>query len=156
MERENLLGGPPATYLPEDPGTAELEEGADPAGVAASHPASLAAWAALAERALDQGDWVTGYAYARTGYHRGLDLLRRSGWKGHGPVPWEHQPNQGFLRSLYALGRAAGAIGEADEEERCQAFLEDSSPTAAAVLSGLTPAAEQGPRGRNKVARSVE
>jgi hypothetical protein len=136
MERENLLGGPPATYLPADPGTAELEEGADPAAVAASHPASLAAWAALAERALDQGDWVTGYAYARTGYHRGLDLLRRSGWKGHGPIPWEHEPNQGFLRSLYALGRAAGAIGEADEEERCQAFLEDSSPIAAAVLSG--------------------
>jgi hypothetical protein len=63
-------------------------------------------------------------------------LLRRSGWKGHGPIPWEHQPNQGFLRSLYALSRAAGAIGEADEEERCQAFLEDSSATAAAVLSG--------------------
>ncbi len=136
MEKENLLGGPPATYLPEDPGTAELEEGADPAVVAASHPASLAAWAALAERALDQGDSVTGYAYARTGYHRGLDLLRRSGWKGHGPVPWEHQPNQGFLRSLYALSRAAGAIGEADEEERCRVFLAESSATAAAVLSG--------------------
>jgi Protein of unknown function (DUF3151) len=136
MERENLLGGPPATYLPPDPAVAELDDGVDPAAVAAAHPASLAAWAALAERALDQGDWVTGYAYARTGYHRGLDLLRRSGWKGYGPVPWEHQPNQGFLRSLNALSRAAGAIGEADEEERCRVFLAESSATAAAVLSG--------------------
>ena len=136
MERENLLGGPPATYLPEDPANAELADGVDPAAVAAAHPASPAAWAALAERALDQGDWVTGYAFARTGYHRGLDQLRRAGWKGHGPIPWEHEPNQGFLRALYALGRAAGAIGEADEEQRCQTFLRDSSATAAAVLSG--------------------
>jgi hypothetical protein len=104
--------------------------------VAAAHPASTAAWAALAERALDQGDWVTGYAFARTGYHRGLDQLRRSGWRGHGPVPWEHEPNQGFLRSLHALGQAAGAIGETDEEERCQTFLAESSATAAAALSG--------------------
>jgi hypothetical protein len=133
---ENLFGGPPATYLPEDPGAAELAAGADPAAVAADQPASTAAWAALAERALDQGDWVTGYAFARTGYHRGLDQLRRAGWKGHGPVPWEHEPNQGFLRSLHALGQAAGAIGETEEEERCQAFLADSSATAAAALSG--------------------
>lgn len=136
MERENLLAGPPATYLPADPAAAELASGADPAVVAAANPASLAAWAALAERALEQGDWVTGYAFARTGYHRGLDLLRRSGWRGHGPVPWEHEPNQGFLRSLHALGRAAGAIGETDEEERCRAFLADSSATAASVLAG--------------------
>ena len=103
--------------------------------VAAGYPASTAAWAALAERALDQDDWVAGYAFARTGYHRGLDQLRRAGWKGHGPVPWEHEPNQGFLRALHALGRAAAAIGEQDEAERCQAFLADSSATAAAALS---------------------
>jgi Protein of unknown function (DUF3151) len=136
MERQNLFAGPPATYLPEDPATAELDAGADPAAVAAAHPACLAAWAALAEQALDRGDFVTGYAFARTGYHRGLDQLRRAGWKGHGPIPWEHEPNRGFLRSLHALGRAAGAIGETDEAERCQAFLEDSSATAAAALAG--------------------
>ena len=136
MERENLLGGPPAAYLPEDPAAAELKAGVDPISVAAAHPACLAAWAALAERALEQGDWVTGYAFARTGYHRGLDQLRRAGWRGYGPIPWEHEPNQGFLRSLYALGRAAEAIGETDEAERCQVFLADSSATAAAVLSG--------------------
>jgi hypothetical protein len=79
---------------------------------------------------------VTAYAFARTGYHRGLDQLRRSGWKGHGPIPWEHEPNRGFLRSLHALGQAAGAIGEKDEELRCQTFLRDSSATAVAVLDG--------------------
>ena len=135
MEHQNLFAGPPATYLPEDPSAAELAAGADPAAVAAAHPACLAAWAALAEQALDRGEWVTAYAYARTGYHRGLDQLRRSGWKGHGPIPWEHEPNQGFLRSLHALGQAAGAIGEQDEERRCQEFLQDSSPAAAAALT---------------------
>ena len=131
---ENLFGGPPATYLPEDPGAAELAAGADPAAVAADQPASTAAWAALAERALDQGDWVTGYAFARTGYHRGLDQLRRAGWKGHGPVPWEHEPNQGFLRALNMLGLAAEAIGEDDEADRCAQFLADSSPAAVSAL----------------------
>ncbi|MBB1256950.1 DUF3151 family protein, partial [Streptomyces sp. OF3] len=73
--------------------------------------------------------------YARTGYHRGLDALRRSGWKGHGPVPFEHEPNRGFLRALHALARAAKEIGETEEYERCTTFLKESSPTAAATLS---------------------
>ena len=97
-------------------------------------PACLAAWAELAEQALDRGELIAGYAYARTGYHRGLDQLRRAGWKGHGPIPWEHEPNRGFLRSLHALGRAAGAIGETEEEARCQIFLADSSAAAVAAL----------------------
>jgi len=134
MEHQNLLGGPPATMLPEDPATAELSAGVDPTTVAAAHPACLAAWATLAELALAKGETVTAYAYARTGYHRGLDQLRRAGWRGHGPVPWEHQPNRGFLRSLHALGQSAAALGEEDEAERCRAFLRDCSTTAAAEL----------------------
>ena len=123
--------------------------------MAAAHPACLAAWAALAERALDQGDWVTGYAFARTGYHRGLDQLRRAGWKGHGPIPWEHEPNQGFLRSLHALGRAAGAIGETDEEERCRVVpgRQQRHRRRRPVRPTRTFSP---PGGRNKVARSVE
>ena len=74
------------------------------------------------------------YAYARTGYHRGLDQLRRSGWHGTGPIPWEHEPNRGFLRALNMLGRSADAIGEDDEAERCAQFLRDSSSAAAAEL----------------------
>jgi len=134
MEHQNLLGGPPATMLPEDPATAELSAGVDPATVAAAHPACLAAWAALAELALAKGETVMAYAYARTGYHRGLDQLRRAGWRGHGPIPWEHEPNRGFLRSLHMLARAADTIGERDEARRCEQFLRDSSATAAAEL----------------------
>ena len=99
MDHRNLLGGPPATFLlPHQEADAALAAGEAPEKVAARVPDYSAAWAALAERAFAQGDAVTTYAYARTGYHRGLDQLRRAGWKGHGPVPWEHEPNQGFLR----------------------------------------------------------
>jgi Protein of unknown function (DUF3151) len=129
----NLLG-PEPTRLPVDPAAAELAAGADPVKVAAAHPASSAAWATLAEAALADGTPVAAYAYARTGYHRGLDQLRRSGWKGFGPVPWSHEPNRGFLRALAALQRAAAAIGETDEAERCRVFLTDSDPEAAAAL----------------------
>jgi Protein of unknown function (DUF3151) len=138
MTRDDLLGGPPATYLPENPAASEAlpAAAADPASAAAAYPAYCAAWAALAERALDAGDPVAAYAYARTGYHRGLDQLRRAGWKGYGPIPWEHEPNRGFLRSLYLLGAAAAAIGEHDEAERCREFLRDSSAAAAEALQG--------------------
>jgi hypothetical protein len=99
------------------------------------HPASPAAWAALAEAEIAaEGDSVTVYAYARVGYHRSLDLLRRNGWKGQGPVPWEHEPNRGFLTCLGLLALAAKAIGETDEWDRCSAFLRDSSPAAYDVL----------------------
>jgi hypothetical protein len=137
MTHQNLLGEPPETYLPENrEAAAALAAAADPASVAARFPSYCAAWAALAERALAAGDAVSGYAFARAGYHRGLDQLRRAGWRGHGPIPWEHEPNRGFLRSLHLLGRAAAAIGEDDEAARCRQFLADSSGTAAAALTG--------------------
>ncbi|MFF2197368.1 DUF3151 domain-containing protein [Streptomyces sp. NPDC058157] len=133
---QNLLGGPAPTHLPDEPGPREaLAAGTAPAEVAAAHPTSSLAWAALADEAFAAGRTVESYAYARTGYHRGLDALRRAGWKGHGPVPWEHEPNRGFLRALHALARAAGAIDEKDEYERCSTFLRDSSPTAADTLA---------------------
>ena len=134
MSFGNLLA--PPTKLPDDPAVAQLDSGEDPSAVAAAHPASSAAWAALAEAALAGGRPVEAYAYARTGYHRGLDALRRAGWKGQGPIPWAHQPNQGFLRALHALGQAAAAIGEDDEAQRCTTFLRDSDPEAAAALDG--------------------
>jgi hypothetical protein len=133
---QDLLGGPAPTHLPDDPAPrAALAAGEDSAAVAARHPASSLAWAELADRAFAEGRVVESYAYARTGYHRGLDALRRAGWRGQGPIPWEHEPNQGFLRSLRALGRAAEVIGESDEVERCATFLRDSSATAAEVLA---------------------
>ena len=137
MSPADLLAGPPPTHLPEDPASAELGGGADPVDVVRRHPASPSAWAALATQArADGADDVTVYAYARVGYHRSLDMLRRNGWKGHGPVPWEHEPNRGFLRCLALLAISARAIGEADEWDRCSAFLEDSSRTAYVELLG--------------------
>jgi hypothetical protein len=136
MMRDNLLGGPPETLLPDDEAArSALAAAGDPADVAARFPSYCAAWAALAERAMAAGDPVTAYAFARTGYHRGLDQLRRAGWKGHGPIPWDHEPNQGFLRALHMLGVAADAIGEDDDATRCQVFLADSSPAAVAALA---------------------
>jgi hypothetical protein len=136
MTHSNLLGEPPATLLPDEPGPREaLESGTPAAEVAAAHPTSCLAWATLAESALAGGHTIEGYAYARTGYHRGLDALRRNGWKGHGPVPWEHEPNRGFLRSLAALAEAAGRIGEDHERDRCDQFLRDSSPEAHSELT---------------------
>jgi hypothetical protein len=136
MTHQNLLAEPtpPATFLPQDADAAKaLEDAEDPREAAAKFPAYCAAWAALAEQAIET-DPVTAYAYARTGYHRGLDQLRRAGWRGYGPIPWEHQPNRGFLRALHFLGAAAAAIGEDDEVKRVREFLRDSSQTAADVL----------------------
>jgi hypothetical protein len=135
MSFPDLMAGPPPTHLPVDPAAAELDGGADPAAVVRAHPESPVAWATLAEQAREAGaDDLTVYAYARVGYHRSLDLLRRNGWKGHGPVPWSHEPNRGFLRALAALALAARAIGEDPEAERCAQFLRDSSPEAADAL----------------------
>lgn len=129
----NLLG-PEPTLLPVDPAAAELADGASAETVAARHPTSSIAWARLAEQALADGHTVTAYAYARTGYHRGLDQLRRNGWKGFGPIPWSHEPNQGFLRALAVLAQAATVIEERDEAARCRGLLDDSDPAAAAAL----------------------
>ncbi len=136
MTHENLLDGPAPTLLPADGPDATargaLAGGTDPRDVVPSAPASSLVWAVLAERAEDP---VAAYAYARTGYHRGLDALRRAGWRGRGPIPTAHEPNQGFLRALLALAEAADAIGEPDEGERCRQFLVDSGTSAAEVAA---------------------
>ncbi len=130
MSGVNLLGGPDPTFLPEgDAAQAALASGDDAQAIAKKYPTSSLAWAILSEAAWDSGDVIASYAYARVGYHRGLDALRRNGWKGHGPVPWSHVPNQGFLRCLQDLGRAAEAIGEVDETVRIKEFLVDCDPT---------------------------
>jgi uncharacterized protein DUF3151 len=132
-----FTGGIPVTHLdPEPPaiqealaqalGAPEAERRAALATVAARWPRCLAAWAHLGEHARDDTE---AYAYFRVGYHRGLDSLRGSGWRGSGYVPWSHEPNRGFLRALAGLQRTAEAIGEADEAERCALFLQQLDPT---------------------------
>lgn len=129
------LLGPQPTRLPGDPEAEDaIGAGEDPRAVAAQHPSASIAWAALAEKALDADDVISAYAFARTGYHRGLDQLRRNGWKGFGPVPFDHEPNQGFLRCVAALARAAKAIDETDEYDRCLDLLNESDPHAAQAL----------------------
>ncbi|MGC9667080.1 DUF3151 domain-containing protein [Planosporangium sp. 12N6] len=149
---QNLLPPPPPTLLPADQDADAALDAAGagdddtvPAGadrgwsdlkaVAARFPTYSAAWARLGDLALAAGDPVTAYAYARTGYHRGLDQLRRNGWRGHGPVPWSHVPNQGFLRCVNVLALAADAIGESDEAARCAQLLRDCDPAAGDALS---------------------
>jgi hypothetical protein len=100
--------GPQPTYLPED------------------HPD------VEARTRIDAGEEA--YAYARVGYHRGLDALRAAGWRGAGPIPYSHEVNRGFLRALYALGRAAGAIGEGEEAARIEEFLHSSDPKAVEAI----------------------
>ena len=129
------LLGPPPVLLPGDlEAEAALAGGENPAIVAAAHPAASVAWAQLAEDALADDKAITAYAYARTGYHRGLDQLRRHGWKGFGPVPVGHEPNRGFLRCVAALARAADIIGETAEFARCCDLLDDCDPAARADL----------------------
>lgn len=130
----NLLEGPPPALLPDDSEARERLRSADAAAVAAEFPAFSTTWADLAGKALASGDPVSAYAFARTGYHRGLDALRKIGWKGQGRVSWSHEPNRGFLRSLHLLGRAAESIGETDEAKRCADFLHECDPAAAEEL----------------------
>src|SRR5947209_7974630 len=56
------------------------------------------------------------------------DALRAAGWRGSGYVRWRHESNRGFLRSLDALRAAAAAIGETEEEQRCDLFLRQLDP----------------------------
>ncbi len=133
----DLLAGPDPVHLPEDAADVELAQGAEPMDVTRRHPASPAAWAALAIAAQRAGaPDLAVYAYSRVGYHRSLDLLRRNGWRGNGPVPWEHEPNRGFLRCLALLAESARLIGEDDEWQRCSEFLKATSPTAYDLLLG--------------------
>jgi Protein of unknown function (DUF3151) len=131
-----FTGGSPDTVLdPLDPELADAlagalalpvgEQRAAVSAVAARDPRCLQAWATLAELADAP---IDRYAFARVGYHRGLDSLRAAGWRGSGYVRWRHESNRGFLRSLHALEKAAAAIGEVDEEQRCALFLRQLDP----------------------------
>lgn len=133
----NMSSGLPETALDPEPAEArealaaalaapeELRRSAV-AQVATRFPRYLDAWARLGALA---GDDAEAYACYRVGYHRGLDQLRQSGWRGQGYVRWSHAPNRGFLRSLAGLARVAGAIGEDDEAQRCQTFIAQLDPT---------------------------
>jgi len=96
--------------------------------VVRSHPEWPGGWAQLGELAEDRGEHLEAYAYYRVGYHRGLDALRKAGWRGSGYVRWAAVDNRGFLSCLDGLQRSAQSIGETDEAERCGQFLRQLDP----------------------------
>jgi hypothetical protein len=129
--------GPPRTVLdPEPPeAVAALQQAlGEPEGarrdavaaVVARWPRYLDGWARLGGLARDD---VEASACSRVGYHRGLDRLRASGWRGTGYVRWADETNRGFLRALRGLAVTAAAIGEDDEAERCRLFLGQLDPS---------------------------
>lgn len=133
--------GPPETILGPEPADADdrlsaageasvADRRAAVAGVVAQWPRHLEAWARLGDLGRDP---VESYASYRVAYHRGLDRLRQSGWRGSGYVRWMHPTNRGFLRALAGLARTAREIGETDEEERCELFLRQLDPAWPAV-----------------------
>ncbi len=129
--------GPPTTELPmPDPaarhaleqaliGDADLRREAVSA-VVAIWPRYVDAWARLGDLGRDD---IERYAAYRVGYHRGLDALRASGWRGSGYVRWTHENNRGFLRALRGLGQMADRIGESDEAERIALFIQQLDPS---------------------------
>lgn len=147
VTHRNLLASgaarPAPTLLPAlGPSIAADAGHADVVAAVVAEPAGSLGWARLAEEALEQQTAaadVTAYAFARTGYHRGLDALRRAGWKGAGPIPYEHEPNRGFLRALWSLARAARRIDDTVEYERCAQFLRDSTETGYQALAASFP-----------------
>lgn len=102
------------------------------AAVVADWPRHLDGWARLGDLGRDA---MESYAAYRVGYHRGLDRLRQSGWRGSGYVRWRHGTNRGFLRALAGLARVADQIGERDEAERCELFLRQLDPDWSAAWS---------------------
>ena len=129
--------GPPETVLPaENPLAIEsLNEALQApkaqirdaiAEVIADWPNNLLAWATLGDFGRDQ---VESYAAYRVGYHRGLDRLRESGWKGSGFVLWDKTENLGFLRCLEGLAELSNEIGDTEESDRCFHFLKQLDPS---------------------------
>ena len=129
--------GPPETVLPaENPLAIEsLNEALQaPKGqirdaiaeVIADWPNNLLAWATLGDFGRDQ---VESYAAYRVGYHRGLDRLRQSGWKGSGFVLWDKTEKLGFLRCLEGLAELSNEIGDTEESDRCFHFLKQLDPS---------------------------
>ncbi len=128
--------GPPETVLEPEPtrlldalaaalALPEVERRDAVSAVVASEPRFLDGWARLGELGRDP---VEAYACFRVGYHRGLDRLRQSGWRGSGYVRWRHETNRGFLRALDGLRATAVTIGELDEAARSNEFLHQLDP----------------------------
>ncbi len=129
--------GPPETILPpEDPKISNLLEAAIGTEdthkrrgalnqVAEMYPTSISVWKTIATYGRDT---MESYAAYRVGYHRGLDALRKNGWRGSGYVRWAHPSNQAFLECLSGLQIVSERIEDFEESERCKLFLLQLEP----------------------------
>jgi len=93
--------------------------------VAALFPNSIEVWKTLGQHGRDS---IESYAAYRVGYHRGLDALRKNGWRGSGYVRWHHASNQAFLSCLSGVQTISEEINDLAEAERCYIFLLQLEP----------------------------
>ena len=93
--------------------------------VAGMYPSSIEVWKTTASYGRDI---IESYAAYRVGYHRGLDALRKNGWRGSGYVRWVHPSNRAFLSCLSGLQIISEMIQDYEESERCKVFLLQLEP----------------------------
>tara|TARA_B110000014_G_scaffold219441_1_gene174981 strand:+ start:561 stop:1001 length:441 start_codon:yes stop_codon:yes gene_type:complete len=129
--------GPPETVLPAEDETIinllenavliedDLSRRAELNRIAGMYPSSIQVWKTIAQYGRDI---IESYAAYRVGYHRGLDALRKNGWRGSGYVRWMHQSNQAFLTCLSGLQIISEEIGDQEESDRCFVFLLQLEP----------------------------
>ena len=131
--------GPPETILDDEPAEAQSRprRRPGPAGRPSSGtrwprwwpagPASSTRWAQLGQLGRDD---VEGYAYHRVGYHRGLDRLRASGWRGSGYVRWRHPPEPWLPPGARrAAGRRPRRSASATRPSAAPSSCASSTPT---------------------------
>ena len=127
----------PETRLPSEDPTLEQEmnkvrgnESADKRSalliLASKNPESIGIWCVLG---ISSSEMMESYSYFRVAYHRGLDSLRKNGWRGSGFVRWEHESNRYFLFALNQLAEISREIGDHAEAERCNLFLRQLEPS---------------------------
>ena len=92
-----------------------------PAGPATSTPGP--AWARL-QAATD----AEAYACYRVGYHRGLDQLRQSGWRGQGYVRWRMSPTGASCAPWPAWPGWRAPSASTTRPERCLTFVAQLDP----------------------------
>ena len=129
--------GPQPTYLPEDHPDVDakkrIDAGEEPIDVAAALPASSLVWAYLPMRPTRRVASSTPMPTPASVTTADSTPCAPPG--GAAPARSRTRTKStADLRALYALGRAAGAIGEGEEAARIEEFLRSSDPSAAEAI----------------------
>ena len=116
--------------------------------IARVNPSDIHCWVALSiaiieTTKLEKVDQaVMAYAYARIGYHRGLDILRTNGWFGSGFIRSSVINNRGFLAALALVAITSKNLSYHEESSRCMEFLELIDPNNTIEINNMSNAAE--------------